>query len=239
MTPRTSRSGRTRMPDGTTIVRSATSSVQPEYGNKSKRLAAVMRLHFSSRLFCRTFRQMDRVTCVGGEKHPHLQLFRPIAREGNAAQCRHQCLRKQVTLFDVVAAADVGSQNDSVPSRRAAAGRSRPSQTTMTGRYPTLSQFTARRLQILDFILRAVYDSDLLQASAFTGVVRVVKCRRWQMIAGESCRLTGGKSEHHTAACRVEYAGAAVVKSRRWTVSQKIYRRFFDYSGTGKGEKAR
>jgi hypothetical protein len=31
--------------------------------------------------------------------------------------------------------------------------------------------------------------------------------RRWQMIAGESLRLAGGKSEHHTAACRVKYAG--------------------------------
>src|SRR5439155_24211692 len=36
-----------------------------------------------------------------------------------------------------------------------------------------------------------------------------------------------GKSEHHTAACRVEHAGAAFVKARGRKVSQKRYRRFF------------
>src|SRR6476661_10156668 len=49
------------------------------------------------------------------------------------------------------------------------------------------------------------------------------------MIAGKS-RLTGfagGKSEHHTAACRVKYAGVAVEKLRRWKVSQKTHRQFF------------
>jgi len=34
------------------------------------------------------------------------------------------------------------------------------------------------------------------------------------MIAGEPLWLAGGKSEHHTAACRVEDAGTAVVKLR-------------------------
>jgi hypothetical protein len=48
----------------------------------------------------------------------------------------------------------------------------------------------------------------------------------------------GGKSEHHTAACRVKYAGVAVEKLRRRKVSQKTYRRFFEKSA-GKGEKAR
>jgi hypothetical protein len=37
---------------------------------------------------------------------------------------------------------------------------------------------------------------------------------RWQMIAGEPRRFAGGKSEHHTAACRVECAGS-VRESRR------------------------
>jgi hypothetical protein len=35
----------------------------------------------------------------------------------------------------------------------------------------------------------------------------VLEYDRWQMIAGEPQRFAGGKSEHHTAACRVEYAG--------------------------------
>ncbi len=34
----------------------------------------------------------------------------------------------------------------------------------------------------------------------------------------------GGKSEHHTAACRVEHAEIALVSARSWKVSQKIYR---------------
>ena len=40
-------------------------------------------------------------------------------------------------------------------------------------------------------------------------------------------RFTGGKSEHHTAACRVKHAGVTVEKLRRRRVSQKKYRRFF------------
>src|SRR6059058_6497256 len=47
------------------------------------------------------------------------------------------------------------------------------------------------------------------------------------MIAGEPQWLAGGKSEHHTATCRVKYAGAAVEKPRRRKVSQKRHRRFF------------
>src|SRR5207247_4075403 len=47
------------------------------------------------------------------------------------------------------------------------------------------------------------------------------------MIAGEPQWLAGGKSEHHTATCRVNYAGAAVEKQRRRKVSQKRHRRFF------------
>jgi hypothetical protein len=39
--------------------------------------------------------------------------------------------------------------------------------------------------------------------------------------------LAGGKSEHHTATCRVKNAGTAVEKSRRRKVSQKRHRRFF------------
>jgi hypothetical protein len=37
---------------------------------------------------------------------------------------------------------------------------------------------------------------------------------RWQRIAGEPFWLAGGKSEHHTAACRVKHAGIAVEKLR-------------------------
>ena len=50
--------------------------------------------------------------------------------------------------------------------------------------------------------------------------------------------VAGGKSEHHTAACRVKYAGAATERSWQRKVSQKTYRRFFEKSA-GKGEKAR
>ena len=50
------------------------------------------------------------------------------------------------------------------------------------------------------------------------------------MIAGEFRvgGLAGGKSEHHTAACRVKYAGDAVEKLRRRKGSQKTDRRFFE-----------
>ena len=34
------------------------------------------------------------------------------------------------------------------------------------------------------------------------------------MIAGEPQWLARGKSEHHTATCRVKYAGAAIAKLR-------------------------
>jgi hypothetical protein len=44
-------------------------------------------------------------------------------------------------------------------------------------------------------------------------------------------RLAGGKSEHHTATCRVKHAGAAVVRLRRRKVSQKRHRRFFGNKG--------
>jgi len=56
---------------------------------------------------------------------------------------------------------------------------------------------------------------------------------RWQ-----AARLAGGKSEHQTAACRVEHAEVALVSARSWKVSQKIYRRPA-VMPDGKVEKAR
>jgi len=48
----------------------------------------------------------------------------------------------------------------------------------------------------------------------------------------------GGKSEHQTAACRVEHADTAFPRMRRWKVSQKIYRQPAAMPA-GKVEKAR
>ena len=73
---------------------------------------------------------------------------------------------------------------------------------------------------------------------SFPAFLIVIDFRRWQMIAGESLGFTGGKSEHHPAACRVEDAGVAV-ESRG---DGKCHRK--DTAGSlresaGKGEKAR
>ena len=72
-----------------------------------------------------------------------------------------------------------------------------------------------------------------LSFGADRGRLCVMADDRWRVV-----RLARGKSEHHTAACRVENAGATVAKLRRRKVSQKRYRRFFEKSA-GKGEKAR
>ena len=62
------------------------------------------------------------------------------------------------------------------------------------------------------------------------------------MIAGEPQWLARGKSEHHTATCRVKYAGAAAPKAFGVAVTESVTEKtppVLWQQGTGKVEKAR
>jgi hypothetical protein len=59
----------------------------------------------------------------------------------------------------------------------------------------------------------------------FSVFLIVIGYGRWQTIAGEPLWLAGGKSEHHTAACRVKNAGAAVSKRFRVCGDGKCHRK--------------